>query len=73
MQKQRQALIELNNLIKATLQVIECIFDLVKFSHFDPKLPALSTAMDHIPVDVYGAITTLVACATKITILTINE
>ena len=72
MQKQRQALIELNNLIKATLQVIEYIFELVTFSHFDPKLSALSTAMDHIPVYVYGAITTLVACATKITILTSN-
>ncbi|KAF3456882.1 hypothetical protein FNV43_RR01536 [Rhamnella rubrinervis] len=73
MEKHRRALMELNNLIKATLQVIECIFELVEFSHFHLKLPALSTAMDHIPVDVYGAIKTLAACATKITILTSNE
>ncbi|TQD73327.1 hypothetical protein C1H46_041142 [Malus baccata] len=72
--KKRQAVLELNNLIKATLQVIECIDQFDKLSSYDPKdVPALAIAMDHIPVDVYWAVATVVACATKITILTSNE
>ncbi|KAM0988720.1 hypothetical protein ACFX13_012866 [Malus domestica] len=72
--KKRQAVLELNNLIKATLQVIECIDQFDKLSSYDPKdVPALALAMDHIPVDVYWAVATVVACATKITILTCNE
>ncbi|VVA41660.1 PREDICTED: SIEVE ELEMENT OCCLUSION B, partial [Prunus dulcis] len=40
----------------------------------DPKdVPGLAIAMDHIPVDVYWAIMTVVACATKVTILTSDE
>lgn len=72
--KKRQAVLELNNLIKATLQVSECIDQFDKLSSYDPKdVPGLAIAMDHIPVDVYWAIATVVACATKITILTSNE
>ncbi|CAN6547859.1 unnamed protein product [Malus baccata var. baccata] len=53
--KKRQALLELNILIKATLQL----------SSYDPKyVPWLAIAMDHIPVDVYWAI---------VSILTNNE
>ncbi|BBG92653.1 hypothetical protein Prudu_000452 [Prunus dulcis] len=71
LQKRRQAVVELNVLIKTTLQVIECIFELEKLSTYDPKdVPALAIAMDHIPVDVYWSIITIVACATKITLLT---
>ncbi|CAL8073407.1 unnamed protein product [Prunus armeniaca] len=72
--KRRQAVLELNNLIKATLQVIECIDQFDKLSSYDPKdVPGLAIAMDHIPVDVYWAIMTVVACATKVTILTSDE
>ncbi|XP_021822068.1 protein SIEVE ELEMENT OCCLUSION B-like [Prunus avium] len=74
LQKRRQAVVELNVLIKTTLQVIECIFELEKLSTYDPKdVPALAIAMDHIPVDVYWSIITIVACATKITLLTSDE
>ncbi|XP_015888002.2 protein SIEVE ELEMENT OCCLUSION B [Ziziphus jujuba] len=74
LQKRRQAIVELNGLIKATLQVIEIIFELEKLSTYDQKdVPGLAVAMDHIPVDVFWAIITTVACATKITILTSEE
>ncbi|PQQ17731.1 protein SIEVE ELEMENT OCCLUSION B [Prunus yedoensis var. nudiflora] len=74
LQKRQQAVIELNVLIKTTLQVIECIFELEKLSTSDQKdVPALADAMDHIPVDVYWSIITIVACATKITLLTNDE
>ncbi|KAF3456883.1 hypothetical protein FNV43_RR01537 [Rhamnella rubrinervis] len=74
LQKRRQAIVELNVLIKTTLQVIEIIFELEKLSTYDPKdVPGLAVAMDHIPVDVFWAIITIVACATKITILTSEE
>ncbi|PRQ36289.1 putative sieve element occlusion [Rosa chinensis] len=72
--KRRQSILELNNLIKAILQVIECIDQFNKYSTYDPKdVPDLSIALDHIPVDVYWVIITVVACATKITILTSDE
>ncbi|KAL5542130.1 hypothetical protein UlMin_009840 [Ulmus minor] len=72
--KRRQAVVELNGLIKATLQVIEIIFELEKLTSYDPKdVPALSVAMDHIPVDVYWAIIAVVACSTKINILSSDE
>lgn len=73
LQKHRKALAELNNLIKITLEVIECIFELEKLSIYDIKdVPALSIAMDRIPVDVYWAIITIVACASKMCDLTSN-
>ncbi|XP_062168361.1 protein SIEVE ELEMENT OCCLUSION B-like [Alnus glutinosa] len=67
LQKHRQALIELNTVIKSTLEVIECIFELEKLSNYDTKdVPALSTGMDHIPVDVFWAIVTVVASTTQL-------
>ncbi|KAJ7979935.1 Protein SIEVE ELEMENT OCCLUSION B [Quillaja saponaria] len=70
LQKHRQAITELNNVIKATLQVIETIFELEKLSHYDTKdVPALASSMDQIPVDAYWAIITVVACATQINCL----
>ena len=75
LQKRRQAIFELNGLVKVTLQVIEMIFELEKLSttyHLE-DVPELTTAMHHIPVDVFWAIITTVACATKITILTSEE
>ena len=74
LQKHRQSLIELNNVIKATLEVIECIFELEKLSNYDTKdVPALSTGVEHIPVDVYWAIVTVVASTTQFCCLINDE
>ncbi|XP_030973475.1 protein SIEVE ELEMENT OCCLUSION B-like [Quercus lobata] len=74
LQKHKQALIELNNVIKATLEVIECIFELEKLSNHDIKdVPALSTGVEHIPVDVYWAIVTVVASTTQLCCLINDE
>ncbi|CAL8989839.1 unnamed protein product [Prunus brigantina] len=74
LQKRRQAVLELNNLIKVTMQVIGIFDQFEKLSSYDPKdVPELALAMEHIPVDAYWAILTLVACATKVTILTSDE
>ena len=72
--KRRQTISELNILIKATLQVIECIDQCNRLSIYDLKdVPELPKTLEHIPVDVYWAIMTVVACATKLTILTSDE
>ncbi|KAE8022600.1 hypothetical protein FH972_008386 [Carpinus fangiana] len=74
LQKHRQALIELNTVIRSTLEVIECIFELEKLSNYDTKdVPALSTGMDHIPVDVFWAIVTVVASTTQLCCLTSDD
>ncbi|XP_008246140.1 PREDICTED: protein SIEVE ELEMENT OCCLUSION B-like, partial [Prunus mume] len=74
LQKRRQAVVELNNLIKVTMQVIGIFDQFEKLSSYDPRdVPELALAMEHIPVDAYWAILTLVACATKVTILTSDE
>lgn len=61
-------IVDLDKLIKATLEVIECIFKLEKlFKDGDIKdVPALSTVMGDIPVYVYWSITTIVACTTQL-------
>ncbi|KAL1342079.1 hypothetical protein HN51_028659 [Arachis hypogaea] len=70
-QKHRQAIIELNNLVKTTLQVIELVFELEKLSTYDHKdVPDLEPAVEQIPVDVYWAIITIVAIVTQIDCLT---
>ncbi|KAK7344015.1 hypothetical protein VNO77_13213 [Canavalia gladiata] len=69
--KHRQYLIELNTLVRTTLQVIELIFQLEKLTTFDTKdVPALLPAIEQIPVDVYWAIITVVAIVTQIDCLT---
>jgi len=74
LQKYGKEIVEVNNLIKATLEVIESIFELEKLSIYDTKdVPALSTAMDRIPVDAYWAIITIVACMTQMCCLTSEE
>jgi hypothetical protein len=75
LEKHRQALDELNNVIKYTLEVIKCIFEREKLSsHYDTKdVAALSTGMDHIPVDVFWAIVTVVASTTQFCCLTSDE
>ncbi|MED6220178.1 hypothetical protein PIB30_042318 [Stylosanthes scabra] len=70
-QKHREAVIELNNLVKTTLQVIELIFALEKLTTYDTKdVPALLPAIEQIPVDVYWSIITIVAIVTQIDCLT---
>ncbi|KAL5542119.1 hypothetical protein UlMin_009829 [Ulmus minor] len=72
--KRRQAVLELSNLIKTTMHVIKILDEFEKLSSYDPKdVPALASANDHIPVDVYWAIVAIVAVSTKITILTSDE
>ncbi|KAG6732719.1 protein SIEVE ELEMENT OCCLUSION B-like [Carya illinoinensis] len=74
LQKYGKAIIELNNLITATLEVIESIFELEKLSIYDTKdVPALSGALDRIPVDVYWAIITIATCTTKLCCITGDE
>ena len=74
LQKRRQAILELNYLIKTTMRVIAIFDEFEKLSFYDPKdIPGLSPSMDHLPVDVYWAILTIAACATKVTILISDE
>ncbi|KAG6732724.1 hypothetical protein I3843_01G184700 [Carya illinoinensis] len=74
LEKHREALIELNIVIKTTLEVIECIFELKKLSNYSTKdVPALSTGVDHIRLDVFWAIITIVASTTQICCLTSDE
>ncbi|PON55646.1 Sieve element occlusion, N-terminal, partial [Parasponia andersonii] len=74
LQKRRQALLELTSLIKTTMEVIAIFDEFEKLSLYDSKdIPGLSKALDHMPVDVYWAILTIAACATKVTILMSDE
>ncbi|KAI9123089.1 hypothetical protein K1719_005978 [Acacia pycnantha] len=74
LRKHRQALEEINNLIKATLQVIEVIFEVESLSSYDTKdVPALVPALEQIPVDVYWSIITIVAVVTQIDCLTTDS
>ncbi|XP_065628220.1 protein SIEVE ELEMENT OCCLUSION B-like [Quercus suber] len=67
LQKHKKAMVELNNLVKVTLEVIQCMFELEKLSIYGTKdVPELSKAMDRIPIDVYWAIITIAACMTQI-------
>ncbi|XP_050239507.1 protein SIEVE ELEMENT OCCLUSION B-like isoform X1 [Quercus robur] len=66
LQKHKKAMLELNNLVKVTLEVIQCMFELEKLSIYGTKdVPELSIAMDRIPIDVYWAIITIAACMTQ--------
>ncbi|XP_028804343.1 protein SIEVE ELEMENT OCCLUSION B [Neltuma alba] len=65
---------EVNNLIKAAMQVIEAVFELQKLTSYDTvDVPALAHAMDLIPVGVYWAIITVAACVTLIDCLTTDS
>lgn len=66
-EKYRKPIIALNNLIKETLDVIECIFKLEQiFTKLDLNdEPTLSTAKDCISVDVFWAIITIVDCMAR--------
>ncbi|XP_052730427.1 protein SIEVE ELEMENT OCCLUSION B-like [Vigna angularis] len=67
LQKHSQAITEVNNLVKATLQVIEVIFELEKLTSYDIKdVPALGLAIEQIPVDGHWVIITIVSVVTQI-------
>ncbi|XP_042970398.1 protein SIEVE ELEMENT OCCLUSION B-like [Carya illinoinensis] len=68
--KFKDAIVELDGLIKNTLKVIESIFAFeklyFKYCSYDTEdVTELSTAMKRIPVDVYWAIITIAACTTQ--------
>ncbi|KAI5349986.1 hypothetical protein L3X38_002877 [Prunus dulcis] len=71
--KRHDVVVELNNLIKATLEVIDYLLKLESlFRNYD--VPSTASAMKDIPVIVYWSILTIVACAmTKVTVLTSYE
>ncbi|XP_062108199.1 protein SIEVE ELEMENT OCCLUSION B-like [Humulus lupulus] len=75
LQKRRQAVFELSSLIMVTMRVIAIFDEFERLSAcYDFKSnPGLSTALDHMPVDVYWAILTIAACATKLSILISDE
>ena len=60
LQKHHQAFVDLNKVIRATLEVIKCIFELEKLSNYDAKV------LKEIQVDVYWAIITIVASTTQL-------
>jgi hypothetical protein len=70
LQKYKNSIVELNNVIKVTLEVIESIFELQRLSIPDDTK---DIAMGHIPVDVFWAIATIVACTTQMCCLTSDE
>lgn len=74
LQKRQQALAELNNLIKVTLEVIKCIFELEKLPNYGREnVPALSKALYYIPLDSYWVIRTVIGCSTQMTVLVSDE
>ncbi|KAI5397977.1 hypothetical protein KIW84_063694 [Lathyrus oleraceus] len=75
LKKHRNAILELNNLIKATWQVIDIIIELERLnSHHDIKeVPALAPALEQFPVDVYWVIITIVAIVTQFECLTTDS
>ncbi|WJX18813.1 hypothetical protein P8452_08576 [Trifolium repens] len=67
-QKHRQAITELNSLVKITVQVLEFILELDNLNErYDTKVvPALELAVEQIPVDVYWTIITIAAIVTQL-------
>ncbi|KDP46373.1 hypothetical protein JCGZ_10213 [Jatropha curcas] len=62
----------LNNLISVMMDVTKCIVEFKELpsSYISSEVPALSTAIAHIPTAVYWTMRSVVACATQITNLT---
>ncbi|XP_061353430.1 protein SIEVE ELEMENT OCCLUSION B-like [Gastrolobium bilobum] len=70
--RNRQAIAEYNSLVKNVLIAVECITELERLSTkgYDPKdVPALSEALQEIPIAVYWAIITIVVCTNHIDFL----
>nr|XP_023896401.1 protein SIEVE ELEMENT OCCLUSION B-like [Quercus suber] len=59
LEKQSQAVVDLNNLIKVTLEVFQCIFGLKKLSNYDKKEKLITNA-------VYWAIISVVVSTTQL-------
>ncbi|PRQ36305.1 putative sieve element occlusion [Rosa chinensis] len=75
LEKRKEEVLELNHLIKATLQVTDFIFkveDLFVHNH-NENVKELDKAVKSIPTYVFWTITTIVACAVKVTHLTSDE
>ncbi|PNX85083.1 hypothetical protein L195_g041149 [Trifolium pratense] len=71
-EKNRQAIADYNSLVKNLLFAVECITELERLSTkgYDNKdVPALSDAMQEIPVAVYWAIITAIICANHLDLL----
>ncbi|KAI4345729.1 hypothetical protein L6164_012827 [Bauhinia variegata] len=70
--KHQQVIVEINNLIKANLQLIKAISELEKLTKkYDTKeVPALALVIQQIPIYVYWAIITIVAVVNQIDCLT---
>lgn len=69
MQKNQQAFIDLNKVVKTTMKVIKCIFELEKLANFDfdtMDVSELATVLGRIKLDVHWAITTIVASTTQL-------
>jgi len=75
LRKHHHAILEVNNLIKATWKVIEIILKLERLNsrHDIKKVPALALSMEEFPVDVFWVINTIVAIVTQIECLTIDS
>lgn len=72
-ERNRQAIADHNTLVKNVLLVVECITELERLfaKVYDTKdVPALTEAMQEIPVAVYWAIITTVVCANHLDLLT---
>ncbi|AES61017.1 putative sieve element occlusion [Medicago truncatula] len=75
LKKHRYAVLEVNNLIKATSQLIDIIIALERLNsrHDIKEVPALAPALEQFPVDVYWVIITIVAIVTQIECLTTDS
>ncbi|XP_021299174.1 protein SIEVE ELEMENT OCCLUSION B [Herrania umbratica] len=62
----------LNNLIRTMMDVTRCVVEFKELPsmYISQEVPALATAMTHIPTAVYWTIRSMVACATQISNLT---
>ena len=67
LQKHKLAIIKIDQLIKSTVGAIDCILVLEGLSdrYAEEDLQELSEARYYIPLDVYYAIITVVACTTQ--------
>ncbi|KAJ6669957.1 PROTEIN SIEVE ELEMENT OCCLUSION A, partial [Salix viminalis] len=62
----------LNNVIKLMMDITRCVVEFkdLPTSYISQEVPALSTAMAHIPTAVYWTLRSVVACAAQITTIT---
>lgn len=74
--KHHNAILELNNLVKATWQVINFMVEFKKL-YLQPDstkyIPALAPALEQIPVDVYWSIITIASILTQIDCITTDS